>query len=146
MKKLFLIVLASSFFAFNSNAQVQRDVTRSQKRMSSDSTRHIRKEKAAEDLNLTADQKTKVKDLRESGKQQREAIQNDASLTSDQRKAKMKELAKSQNEKMNNILTPDQQAKRKAYAQKMRGNRKMHGQKGGNRPNRNSATAPATNG
>jgi Spy/CpxP family protein refolding chaperone len=129
MKKLLLIVLATGFFAFNSNAQVQRKVDHSQK-VRSDSSHHFRRGGGMDNLNLTADQKAQMKSLHENNKQQREAIKNDASLTPDQKKAKMKDLYKAQSDKMNSILTPDQRAQRKANMEKMRANRKMHGKKG----------------
>ena len=145
MKKIFLIVLASGFFAISSNAQVKRDVTQSQK-VRSDSSRHFRKGKMENDLNLTADQKAQMKTLHESNKQQREAIKNDASLTPDQKKAKMKDLYKTQSDKMNSILTPDQQAKRKAYMQKKKENRKMHGHNGAYKSKKKTGTAPLQSG
>ncbi|MEO9145465.1 MAG: Spy/CpxP family protein refolding chaperone [Ginsengibacter sp.] len=145
MKKLFLIVLASCFFVINSNAQVKRDVTQSQK-VRSDSSHHFRKDKMKNDLNLTPDQKAQMKTLRESNKEQRDAIKNDASLTPEQKKARMKDLHKTQSDKMNSILTPDQQAKRKAYMEKMRANRKMQGNKGAHKSNKSTGTTPAKSG
>ena len=66
------------------------------------------------DLNLTKAQQAQMKELHQNLKQQRDAIKNDASLTQDQKKAKMQELDKSQKEKMNSILTADQKAKMQA--------------------------------
>jgi Spy/CpxP family protein refolding chaperone len=77
-------------------------------------------------LGLTTDQKTQMKALHESMQQQRNAIQNDGSLTADQKKEKMKELHKAQMGKVNAILTPDQQAKMKAFRQQRMQNHKMH--------------------
>lgn len=125
MKKLFLLAAAGLFFAATSNAQVKRNVPQTQ-RVQSDSSRHFQKG-MMNDLNLTSDQKSQLKELHEQSKQQRDAIKNDASLTPDQRKQKMKDLHQSQSEKMNSILTPDQQAKRKAFMQKRKQNHKMDG-------------------
>lgn len=125
MKKLFLVAIAGLFFAANSNAQVKRDVQRSQK-MQSDSSHHFRKGKMADQLNLTADQKSQVKTLRQDMKQQRDGIMNDQSLTADQKKQKMKDLRKAQSEKMNTILTPDQQAKMKELRKQRMKNHRMH--------------------
>lgn len=143
MKKLFISLLAVSLFTFNGNAQTRRDVTQSQK-VQSDSSRHFKRGKMMNDLNLTADQKSQMKEIQESNKQQRDAIRNDASLTLDQKKAKMKDLQKSQSDKVNSILTPDQQAKRKASIEKMKSNGKMHGRKGYNKANRNPNSPKAT--
>ena len=143
MKKLFIGLLAVSFFSFNGNAQVKRDATPSQK-MRSDTSRHFKRGQMMNDLNLTSDQKVKMKEIQESSKEQRNAIINDASLTQEQKMTKMKDLRKSQSEKVNSILTPDQQAKRKASMDKMRSNRRMHGTKGFNRKHQSSNSSPAS--
>ena len=80
-----------------------------------------------EQLNLTADQKSQMKTLHQDMKQQREGIMNDQSLTADQKKDKMKDLRKSQSEKMNTILTPDQQSKMKEMRKQRMKNHKMNG-------------------
>jgi Spy/CpxP family protein refolding chaperone len=133
MKKLFLIAIAGFFFVANTNAQVKRESAHSQK-VQSDSTHHFKKGQMMDDMNLTADQKTQLKALHQDMKQQRDAIKNDATLTPEQKKDKMKDLHKAQSEKMNAILTPDQQAKRKAFMEKRKENQKMngkwHGKKG----------------
>lgn len=141
MKKLFLLVMAGSFFAVSSNAQVTRSTNPSQK-VRSDSSHHFRKGKMMDNLNLTQDQKTQMKALHESNKQQRDAIKNDASLTPDQKKAKMEDLHKVQSDKMNSILTPAQQATWKANMEKMKANRKMHSKKAGG-ATKNVTTPPA---
>lgn len=82
-----------------------------------------------EGLNLTADQKAQMKSLHQENKQQRDAIKNDASLTPEQKKEKMKELHMNQENKMNQILTPEQQATWKANKQKMKQNHKMNGKR-----------------
>jgi len=64
---------------------------------------------AVESLNLTDDQKPKVKDIFADAKAKRQSIWNDSSLTDDQKKAKMKELHAGIMAKLNEVLTPDQQ-------------------------------------
>ena len=128
MKKIFLFAVAGFFFISNTNAQVTRNTNPSQ-RLQSDSSRHHQRGHMMDQLNLTPDQKSQMKSLRQSNKQERDAINNDASLSQDQKYGKMKELRKSQLDKMNSILTPDQQAKRNAFIQKMRTERKMNGNK-----------------
>ncbi|HWG51552.1 MAG TPA: hypothetical protein VN669_17765 [Candidatus Acidoferrales bacterium] len=88
-----------------------------------------RGEKFAKALNLTPEQQTELKQIRESSREQFKAIKNDSSLTADQKKAKMKELRKSTNEQMMSKLNPDQQAKFK----EMRKEHRHHGRghKGG---------------
>ncbi|HEY5391145.1 MAG TPA: hypothetical protein VIJ57_03435 [Hanamia sp.] len=128
MKKVFLFVTAALLFAATSNAQVQRNSSSSQ-RVQSDSARHGRNGKMMNELNLSQDQKTQIKSLHQENKQQRDAIKNDASLTPDQKKQKMKELHQSQSDKMNSILTPDQQAKRKQMIAERKQNRQTNGNK-----------------
>jgi Spy/CpxP family protein refolding chaperone len=126
MKKLFLFGVAAFFFAAAGNAQVARKAPHSQK-VQSDSTHHFKKGQMMDDLNLTPDQKKQLKALHEDMRQQRDAIKNDATLTPEQKKDRMKDLHKTQSEKMDAILTPDQQEKRKAFMQKRKENQKMNG-------------------
>lgn len=128
MKKIFLIAIAAFFFAASSSAQTQRNVPRSQ-RVQSDSGRHANREKMMNELNLSVDQKAQIKSLQQENRQQRDAIKNDTSLTPDQKKQKMKELHQSQSDKMNSILTPDQQAKRKTLMAERKQNHQMNGKK-----------------
>jgi Spy/CpxP family protein refolding chaperone len=69
---------------------------------------------AVESLNLTDDQKAKVKDIFADAKAKRQTVWSDSSLTDDHKKAKMKELHAGTMAKLNEVLTPDQQAQLKA--------------------------------
>ena len=68
---------------------------------------------AVENLNLTDGQKGKVKDIFADAKAKRQSFWNDSSLTDDQKRAKMKELHAATMAKLNEVLTPDQQAELK---------------------------------
>lgn len=74
---------------------------------------HDKLQAALDSLNLTDDQKGKVKDILADAKTKREAAMKDASLNEDQKKAKMKELHEGLFAKLNEVLTPDQQAELK---------------------------------
>lgn len=134
MKKLILLAIAGLFFAVNSNAQTQRVMPKHQG-MTSDSVHQYKRGTMMQELNLSVDQKAKMKALHEDLHQQRNAIQNDTTLSLDQKKEKMKELHKTQMQKMNLILTPEQQAKLKAFREQRRHNHKLH--KMDNKPNQN---------
>lgn len=134
MKRLILLAVAGLFFAVNSNAQTQREMPKHQ-RMTSDSVHHYKRQTMMQALNLSVDQKAKMKALHEDLQQQRNAIQNDTTLSLDQKKEKMKELHKTQMQKMNLILTPEQQAKLKAFREQRRQNHKLH--KMDNKPKQN---------
>ncbi len=68
---------------------------------------------AVESLNLTDDQKAKVKDIFADAKTKRQAVSSDASLNEEQKKAKMKELHAGTMAKLNEVLTPEQQTELK---------------------------------
>ena len=135
MKKIVILAAASFIFTISSNAQVSRETNPNQK-IQSDSF-HAHQKEMMDKLNLTSAQKSQMKAIQESTKQQREAIKKDTSLTQDEKKAKMKDLQKSHSQKVNSILTPDQQAKRNAYIKDMKQQRKGHHKKP-------SSTSPST--
>ena len=72
-----------------------------------------------EKLNLTEDQQAKAKPILENQANQMKTIHDDTSLAPADRQAKMRELHESSIEKMNAILTPEQQAKWKQMRQEM---------------------------
>ena len=78
-------------------------------------------------LNLTADQKTRLKAIMTESRQQSKAVRNDKVLTETQKKEKMRTIRKDSREKMNAVLTETQ---RKEFDKMRRENR---GQKGGPR-------------
>ena len=72
-----------------------------------------------EKLNLTEDQQAKLKPILEDQSKQMKVLHDDASLAPADKQAKMKEVHESSIEKMNAVLTPDQQAKWKQMRQEM---------------------------
>ncbi|HEY8657617.1 MAG TPA: hypothetical protein VIL78_01170 [Hanamia sp.] len=68
-----------------------------------------------------------------------DAIKNDASLTPEQKKAKMKELHQTQRQTMNSILTPEQQEKMKAQRKEWREKNKGKNWNGKKTPNSSNA-------
>jgi Spy/CpxP family protein refolding chaperone len=64
-----------------------------------------------EKLNLTDDQKAKLKPIVEDQMQQMKAVREDSSLSEDQKRAKMKSIHESLHDQINAVLTPEQQAK-----------------------------------
>jgi Spy/CpxP family protein refolding chaperone len=75
---------------------------------------HDKMQAALDSLNLTDDQKAKVKDILADAKTKRQAVLADASLNEDQKHAKMKEIHEATHAKLNEVLTPDQQAELKS--------------------------------
>ena len=69
---------------------------------------------AVESLNLTDEQKAKVKDIFADAKAKHQAVSSDASLSEEQKKAKLKELHSATMAKLNEVLTPEQQTELKS--------------------------------
>ena len=69
------------------------------------------------ELDLTREQKGKMKEIMQSGKASKEAIENNAQLSDQDKKKQMRELQRSQMEKIQAILTPEQVEKFKASRQ-----------------------------
>jgi Spy/CpxP family protein refolding chaperone len=72
---------------------------------------------AVDELNLTEDQKTKLAPLFAEAKTQGDAVRGDATLSPDQKKAKMKEIGADLQAKVHAVLTPEQRAQLKAKMQ-----------------------------
>ena len=81
---------------------------------------------AVESLNLTDDQKAKVKDIFADAKTKKQALSGDASLSEEQKKAKMKELHTSRMAKLNEVLTPDQQTELKTTMETVKAKSPSH--------------------
>lgn len=65
----------------------------------------------SEKLNLTDDQKAKLKPILQDQMQQMKTVREDSSLSEDQRRTKMKSIHESLHDQINAVLTPEQQAK-----------------------------------
>lgn len=70
-----------------------------------------RLEEMSKQLNLTDDQKVKLKPVLQDEMQQLQAAHNDTSLSHDQKVAKAKEIREAHKAQINDVLTPDQQKK-----------------------------------
>jgi periplasmic protein CpxP/Spy len=88
-----------------------------------------RLERLTKALNLTDEQKPKVKAVLEEQTKKFEAMRNDSSLTRDERREKFRTMRQEENKKMKAILTPEQFDN---YQQQMR--------RGGRRGQRNGQT------
>ena len=119
MKRNFLTLVFAgclSAFAFNTSfAQTGVESEQQEKRWN----KADRKKggQNMESLNLTDDQKAKVKAIRADYKVQAEKIKN-TPLTADERKSQMKALHQSEKEKIKAILTPEQAQQMEANKEK----------------------------
>jgi len=71
-------------------------------------------------LNLTDDQKAQIKQLHEGIRPKVEAVNNDSSLSADQKQTKIQEIRRNMHEQVKKVLTPEQ---RKQFEQNMREHR-----------------------
>lgn len=110
MKKITVIAIAALFFGINANAQVRRNVNSDQK-IQSDSLKSNHDRGKIKNMNLTPEQKAKMKEMRQNNKSEIDAIKNDATLTPEQKKEKIQALRKSEKQNMGKFLTEDQKAK-----------------------------------
>jgi len=70
------------------------------------------------DLDLTKDQRSKLKEIKKADQAARAAIENNMQLSDEEKKKQYRELKKSQAQKIQSILTPEQIQKFRANTQK----------------------------
>jgi Spy/CpxP family protein refolding chaperone len=73
------------------------------------------------DLNLTDDQKAQMKKIHEDAKSQIAAVNNDSSLSADQKQAKIQQIHKSTRKEVAAILTPEQKKTMREWRRTHRG-------------------------
>jgi Spy/CpxP family protein refolding chaperone len=114
MMKKILIVACFCFVGTSLLAQIRRTIAPKTDSLTAapvmDNEGGIRKDNLKA-LNLDKQQKSKLKDLMQAAKQEKEAIENDGKLTEEQRKQKLQELRKRRMAQMDTILTPEQKQK-----------------------------------
>ena len=120
--KISLIAFIFSLVTYSASAQIERKPVAIKKDSSQTFTddgkadKQSRKERMKE-LNLTREQKGKMKEIMQSGKVAKDAIENDAKLSEEDKKKQKRELQKAQMLKIQAILTPEQLEKFKASRQ-----------------------------
>jgi Spy/CpxP family protein refolding chaperone len=77
-------------------------------------------ERLMKELNLTEEQKTKIKAIREEGQTKLQPIKDDAKLTMEQKKEKAQPIMKDTMKKIMDVLTPEQKAKMKELREKQK--------------------------
>lgn len=104
MKKLILSLAVISALTFSASAQENRSTEKSEMKD------HKRGDEM-KDLNLTTEQKTKLKASRADFKTKMDAIDANTSLSEEQKRTQKEALKKEQRAAMQTILTPEQKAK-----------------------------------
>ena len=98
---------------------------------------HARKAMMKE-LNLTEDQKTRLRELNAGNKEKKQAIQGNSQLTEEQKKEQLKEIRKTEKDNLKQVLTDEQKTKMKELRMKRR-DMKRNGQM---KPQTEPAAAP----
>jgi Spy/CpxP family protein refolding chaperone len=88
----------------------------------------------AKELDLTDAQKPKFQEIMKGAMDKRKALREDTSLTSEEKKAKVKAIQEDTSTQMKALLTPEQFTKWQEMSKKMRGNRPPGGGAGGPPP------------
>lgn len=117
--KITCIILSLSFFALTASAQIERKAVVVKADSAQTATadnkadKQTRKERFKE-LDLNKEQKGKMKEIMQTGKAAKEAIENNTQLSEEYKKKQLRELQKAQAQKIQAILTPEQREKFKA--------------------------------
>jgi len=85
-------------------------------------------------LSLTADQTAQIKGIFDEGKGKMEELHANTALSEDDKRSKMMEMHKQENEKIKAVLTPDQKTKYEAMEAKQRERMQEHRQGGDGPP------------
>jgi periplasmic protein CpxP/Spy len=127
MKKV--AILVAFMFGFVANTFAQNDAVAAplatEKVGKND--RKAKMKKAAKELDLSAEQKAKMKEIGQSLKGKMMAIKSDASLTKDQKKIQIGEVVKQHQADVKAVLSAEQFAKWEQMKQARRGNKQGRG-------------------
>jgi Spy/CpxP family protein refolding chaperone len=111
-----LVVLATGLFlAGQTNAAPQTTPHGHEATGATSADAHL--QMLSEKLNLTEDQKAKLKPILQDQEQQMKGLHDDASLTPEQKAAKKKAIRATTHDQINAVLTPEQQEKFKQMKQ-----------------------------
>ena len=117
-----LIVLIVLLTAVTASAQIERKSTvikmdSAQAAVSDNKPDKQNRKERLKELDLTREQKGKMKEIMQSGKASKDAIENNAQLSETEKKKQVRELQKAQLLKIQSILTEEQKAKFQASKQ-----------------------------
>ena len=117
-----VIILSILFSNLISNAQIKREPAVTSKTdtisfSSAKSNEKMTRKDRLKDLDLTREQKGKLKEIRQSGQAAKAGIENNTGLSDDEKKKQLRALQKEQAQKVQAILTEEQKAKFKASNQ-----------------------------
>lgn len=122
MKKQGLLLILLTIIALNSFSQVRRTAVKPQvdsaASQSKASTPKNSRKEMMEELNLSIEQKQKMKEINQAGKATREAIEADSTISDADKKTKLRTFRREQYQKIKAILTEEQKLKFEAWRAK----------------------------
>jgi Spy/CpxP family protein refolding chaperone len=120
--KYLVIILLLALGSLSSTAQIERKTESLKADSANNSQVDNKKNKQTqkdrlEELDLTKEQKGKLKEIRQSGKAAKDAIESNTQLSEQEKKKQLRNLKIEQAQKVQGILTEEQKAKFKASKQ-----------------------------
>ena len=120
--KIPVIILSILFSNLISNAQIKREPAVTAKTdtisfSSANTNEKMNRKDRLKELELTREQKIKMKEIRQSNQAAKAAIENNTGLSEEEKKKQLRALQKEQAQKVQAILTEEQRAKFKANNQ-----------------------------
>ncbi|MBS1752437.1 MAG: hypothetical protein R2765_03985 [Ferruginibacter sp.] len=120
--KYTVILFSFLLFSVFASAQIERKpaITKADSASTTSSSGKMNKQSKKDrikDLDLTKEQKMKMREIKQSGKATKESIENNTSLSEEEKKQQLRALQIEQAQKIQEILTDEQKAKFKAGRQ-----------------------------
>ncbi len=120
--KISIIAFTLLLITLSTSAQIERKpvVVKQDSAQTSTNDNEVDKQSRKErfkELDLTLEQKGKMKEIMQANKAAKEAIDNNTQLSEQEKKKQMRELQRSQMMKVQAVLTPEQREKFKASRQ-----------------------------
>ncbi len=122
MKKILnSLLVVGGLLLMGSSSSMARAQNSSQDTGQSQAAPEQQNEPRRPDLNLTEDQKAEMQKIHEGAKSQIEAVNNDSSLSADQKQTKIKQIHKSTRKEVAAILTSEQKKTMREWRRTHRG-------------------------
>jgi len=122
---LLVALLLAGFGAFAQDSSQPAATTAGPKHMGGDRAEHKLK-KLSKRLNLTDDQKEKIRPILQDQEKQLKSLESDTTLTAQQKHEKARDIRMSSKSQMADILTPEQKEKIQSRKTHGEGHHRMH--------------------
>ena len=124
-RMLLVALLLAGFGAFAQDSSQPATTTAGPKHLRGDQAEHKLK-RLSKKLNLTDDQKEKIRPILQDEEKQLKSLENDGTLTAQQKHRKARDIRMSSKSQMADILTPEQKQKIQSGRTRGEGHHRMH--------------------